>query len=41
MTSVIMSFTGPPAYRSRDTVHAQWTFGLQHRQMQVWGFISP
>jgi len=24
----ICGYFGPPAYRSRDTVHAQWTFGL-------------
>jgi len=30
-----------PANRSRDTDHAQWTFGRQHGQMQVWSFIYP
>jgi len=30
-----------PAYRSCDTEYAQWTFGLKHGQMQLWGFISP
>jgi len=37
----ICCYYGPPAYRSRDTAHAQWTFGLKHGQMQVWKFISP